>query len=115
MSYRKLLFVIIGGCALLFFSGCGLKEGVIEKDPVSYFWFTGNIENATVYIDDLEPIILSKSYTATESGEKIETTSPVHYKITPGKHRVIVKKRGEERVNRIILLGSGITKEINIP
>lgn len=85
--------------------GCGLQEGVIQKESKSSLWFTGNIKNSIVYIDDLAPINLNDN-----SG-----FDPIHYEISPGKHVIVVKRSGEEVVNRNILLGSGITKEIHIP
>ena len=102
MSHQKLAFIILGLFIFLLCMGCGLKEGVVQKEAKSYLWFTGNTEDALVYIDDLDPIELGKN-------------KEIHYKLTPGKHRVIVKKMGTKIVNRIVLLGSGIIKEIEIP
>lgn len=104
MSFQKI--VCFGLFVLVLCAGCGLKEGVVQKDPKSYFWFTGNTANAIVYIDDLDPIILNKN---------AEKRDKIHYEISPGKHRVIVRKSGEEVVNRNVLLGNGIIKEIQIP
>jgi hypothetical protein len=96
--------------------GCGLKEGVVQKEAKSYLWFTGNTEDTLVYIDDLDPIELGKNYYIdSETGERIGKNKEIHYELTPGKHRVIVKKTGTTIVNRIVLLGSGIIKEIEIP
>ena len=103
MNYKKIIFL---GLVLLILSvGCGgIKEGVVQKEPTSFLWFTGNTQNAIVYIDDLAPITLNE-----------QIGSQVHYKISPGKHIIIVKKSGKEVVNRNVLLGNGITKEIQIP
>ncbi len=103
MSYR--LFACFGLVLLMLCAGCGLQEGVVQKDPKSALWFTGNTENAIVFIDNLAPITLSKN----------SNNAKIHYEISPGKHGVIVKKSGQEVVNRNVLLGSGITKEIPIP
>jgi len=84
--------------------GCGLREGVVQKEPKSFLWFTGNTINASVYIDDLAPFTLSE-----------ENDELIHYEISPGKHKIVVKRSGNEIVNRVVLLGSGITKEIQIP
>ncbi len=102
MKYKKIIF--LGLVLLILSGGCGLKEGVVQKEPTSFLWFTGNTQNAIVYIDDLAPITLNE-----------QRGSQVHYKISPGKHIIVVKKSGEEIVNRIVLLGNGITKEIQIP
>ncbi|WP_282754949.1 hypothetical protein [Desulfuromonas thiophila] len=101
---------------LLLCGGCGLKEGIVQKEPTSYLWFTGDTNDATVYIDDLAPIKLeSQSSTATTESENTNRTNQIHYELSPGKHSIVVKKSGEEVVNRNVLLGNGITKEIQIP
>lgn len=102
MTYKGIIILVL---VALLCGGCGLKEGIVEKAPKSYLWFTGDIENATVYIDNLSPIILNK-----ESSSKL-----IHYEISPGKHSIVVKKSGEVIVDRSVLLGNGITKEILIP
>ena len=116
MSYQKLTFIILGLFVSLLCVGCGLKEGVVQKEAKSYLWFTGNTEGALVHIDDLNPIELGKSYYIdSETGEKVEKNKEIHYELAPGKHRVIVIKMGTKIVNRIVLLGNGIVKEIEIP
>lgn len=114
MSYKKLFYS--GLIFLIFCGGCGLTEGVVQKEPQSFLWFTGDTTNALVYIDDLAPIILNElsSNSANES-ENSTKSRKIHYGIAPGKHTIIVKKAGNEVVNRNILLGDGITKEIEIP
>jgi hypothetical protein len=101
MSYQKIIY--LGLVIFLLCIGCGLKEGVVQKEPKSFLWFTGNTKDAIVYIDDLSPIILK------------ENQAKIHYEISPGKHSIVVKKMGEEVINRIVLFGNGITKEIEIP
>ena len=115
MSYRKVFYLIF--FLLILCGGCGLKEGVVQKEPMSFLWFSGNTQNAIAYIDDLAPIILSELRNSV-SGEDENSTNKsgqVHYEISPGKHTIVVKKSGEEVVNRKVLLGQGITKEIKIP
>ncbi len=103
MLFRNIIY--LGLALLMLCGGCGLHEGVVLKESKSTLWFTGNTQDALVYIDDLAPISLNNS-----SG-----SNPVHYKISPGRHSIVVKKSGKEVVNRNVLLGSGITKEIQIP
>ena len=103
MSYAKIVF--LGLTLLLLCGGCGLNEGVVQKESRSFLWFTGNTQNAIVYVDDSSPIVLNDS-----SG-----SDSVYYETTPGIHTITVKVSGEELVNRRILLGNGITKEIKIP
>ena len=115
MSLRN--FFYLSFAFLLLFGGCGLTEGVVQKEPKSFIWFTGNTKGAVAYVDDLEPIMLDDLNSSTD-GESVNNSAKkgeVHYEISPGKHRIIVKKSGEEVVNRIVLLGNGITKEIKIP
>ena len=102
MSFKKVICFCL--TFLVFFGGCGLMEGVVQKDPKAFVWFSGNTENAIAYIDDLSPIMLSE-----------QSDDQVHYEVSPGRHRIIVKKSGDEIVNRTVLLGDGITKEIRIP
>ena len=115
MSY-KIFFYLVFALAILY-GGCGLNEGVVQKEQKSFLWFTGNTLNATVYIDDLVPIMLNElSSSASDGGEnKKKGINQVHYEISPGRHTIVVRKSGEEVLKRNILLGSGITKEIKIP
>ncbi len=96
---QKLLLTVL---ALLNFAGCGYREGTLVKDPVSYLWFTGNITQANVIIDDKKPFELTKE-------------GLVYYQITPGTHRIIVKKGEEVVVDRVLIIGNETTKEIQIP
>jgi hypothetical protein len=114
MSYKKIIY--IGLVLLGLIGGCGLKEGVTLKEPKSFIWFTGNTDNAVVYIDDLNPFILNeKSSNLNDEDENDNRKGLIHYQISPGKHKIVVIKSGTEVVNRDILLGNGITKEIQIP
>lgn len=115
MSYQKIIYLWL--VISLLCVGCGLKEGVVQKEQKSFLWFTGNTQNAIVYIDDLNPIILNESLAnaGVEGDNNTKRSDKIHYEISPGKHSIIVKKMGEEVVNRIVLLGDGITKEIRVP
>ena len=99
----KKYFIFITLILFGFCNGCGLHEGVVQKEAKSYIYFTGNSLDAVVFIDDLAPITIS------------EDSDNTHFEISPGTHTVVVKKSGKEVVNRRILLGSGITREISIP
>ena len=101
MSFKTFNFILLALVVLL--SGCGLKEGVVTKEQQSFLSFTGNTKGAIAYIDTLPPIALKKS------------AKTILYQITPGKHSIIVKRSGVEIVNRNILIGNGITREIQIP
>lgn len=92
---------------LIFATACSsyntYSSGSTTSEPVSYLYFTGNIEGAEVSIDEAPAFIVTKS------GAKQQ------YKVTPGKHQIIVSKQGNVVVKRNILLGDGHEKEINIP
>jgi hypothetical protein len=104
MSYKYFNFILLIGMLLL--GGCGLTEGVVQKEQNSFLRFTGNTQKAVVFIDDLAPFKLDNQ------GSK---NSNITYEVASGKRSIIVKKMGIEVVNRIVLLGDGITKEIQIP
>jgi hypothetical protein len=106
MSHKTIIY--IGLFFLFLCSGCGLKEGVVNTETKSYLWFTGDTQGAVVYIDDLDPFYLDRQGNKNSNGH-------VHYKISSGKHTIKIKKSGVEIVNRTLLLGNGITKEIQVP
>jgi hypothetical protein len=116
MSIKRMIFIAMIFC-LLCLVGCGYQHGVVQSSPKSYLWFTGNIDNAVVYIDDLEPFKLTGSYIVeNENGEEERhEKGVVHYEVSPGKHKIVVVKNNRKVVERIVLLGDGITKEIEVP
>jgi hypothetical protein len=84
-------------------SGCGYKEGVQSEERVAYLYFSGSAKGAVVYIDDLPTFTV----------EKLGPDEP--YKVAPGKHMIILKKEGQILVQRTLMLGDGIAKEIYVP
>jgi hypothetical protein len=92
-------------------SGCGYKEGVLIKEPVSYLWFTGNVQQAFVKIDGKEPFEIGRWAAEQRSSEG----NLVYYQIPPGKHRIIVEKNGKVVVDRILFVGNENIQEIQIP
>lgn len=94
--------------------GCAAREGVIQGDDKAYFWFTGNTMGAVARLNDLAPIVLGRA-----SGAKDWTTTPktkdTVYEVAPGRYTVIVERDGAVVVNRTVLVGSGMTKEIAVP
>jgi len=91
----SLLFVVV--------AGCGYKEGVSTQERASFIYFTGNAEGVEVSIDNAYTFIVE------------DAGSEEHYKVTPGKHNIVVRKNGNIVVNRTLLLGDGIAREIHIP
>lgn len=88
----------------------------MQPDQTSFLWFTGNTKDAVVYIDDTAPIDLNETrYINPSTGENVSSVDKIHYELSPGTHTVVVKRGGAIVVNRTLLLGNGITREINIP
>ena len=104
---KKLIFL---GLLLFLIISCGYYEGVVQPTPKSYIAFMGNVNGATAVIDASITLYLDKEIPEAQ-GKK----EPVLFQITPGKHTVIVTKMGREVVNRVILVGDGATKEIEVP
>ncbi len=115
-GWKAVLFVCAAVMAAGCLNGCGYVEGVVQKSEKSFLWFTGNTENAVVYIDDKEFVRLTASYYIDEkTGEKTRKEETVHYQIEPGKHEIRVERDGKVLVNRLLILGNQMTKEIDIP
>jgi hypothetical protein len=103
---RKIFLIVLTSCVLITLSSCGYKEGVIQPSDKSYLVFTGNTQNIQIIIDNSDPF---SAQTSVESG------SVKHYQISPGKHMIVIKKGNEIVLQREILVGSGMTKEIQVP
>ena len=93
----KILILSLGA---LFIFACGHVEGTIQKAEKGFIVFSGNLENVSVKIDDLEPF--------TPSYEK-------HYQLSPGKYVLRAYRDGTLVLNKIIFLGNQMTMEIRIP
>jgi hypothetical protein len=103
MNTIKIALIII---LLSITSGCSYNtytSGVGSAEAISYLYFSGEIKGALVTIDDLP------SFLVTKAGIKNL------YKVSPGKHVIIITKNEKVVVKRKILLGDGHEKEINIP
>ncbi len=98
MQLKTILFALF-----LLLSGCGYNEGVVQAERASFLQFSGNLNQATVQIDNLPPLVLN--------GDSENT----HYKLAPGKHHIVVKQNAKIVVDRTILVGNGMTKEIRVP
>lgn len=110
----KILKAFLVFAVLCWFAGCGYREGVLIKEPVSYLYFTGNTENAFVSIDDKEGFSLSKATLSQDAGGG-QAGKPTYYQVPPGKHRIAVRIGGELVVDRVLIIGNGTTQEIRIP
>lgn len=92
-----LLFISIA----LFTSCGGYNTGVLEKESAGYIKFTGNISNAFVEIGD-----------SIEFSINPETDL---YKLKPGKYTVKVYRDDELVVERILIIQSQNTIELEVP
>ena len=102
--------IIVTVFLLFSIASCGYYEGVVQPTPVSYLAFIGNTAGSVAIIDEIITLNLDKELRDTDGSGK-----NVLFQIAPGKHKVIVTKRGQEVVNRIIIVADGVTKEIQVP
>jgi hypothetical protein len=93
----KILILSLGA---LFIVACGHVEGTIQKAEKSLIVFSGNLENVSIKIDELEPF--------TPSYGK-------HYQLSPGKHVLTAYRDGTLVLNKIVFLENQVTMEIRIP
>jgi len=99
----KLFLLSITLFFLVIFSGCGgYKEGLNVGEQKSYLYFSGDVNNTQVSIDD---------------GALFSVKSGINnqYKTKPGKHDVKVYRENKIVVHRNIYLGNGVAKEIEVP
>ncbi len=92
--------LIILFCGMLLLSACGYVEGTVQKAEKSYLVFLGDLEEATVQIDGMEPFTPSLGK---------------QYQVSPGKHTVAAFKKENLVLKRVVLLENQVTTEIRIP
>ena len=98
---KKILITVLA-CIVL--AGCK-SEGIVQSDNLSYLHFSGNFKGAVASIDNGKPFSLTPGQ---------DDNGRILYKITPGKHEIIVSRDGQILVHREVLIGKGMTKEIMI-
>lgn len=98
---KKYLIPILSAAALLI-TACGYKEGAVSGSQKSYIFFTGVMKSVEVSIDGAE---------AFEA--KVGETQL--YKVEPGKHSIKVMTNSRTIVERVIYVGDGTSKEIEVP
>ncbi len=102
---RKTIYFFLITCIFMSLTACGYKEGIVQSSTNSYLQFTGNIHNAFVTIDDSDPFpIQSKS----------ENGKTMLYQVSSGKHKIVLKRDNNVVLNREVLVGQGMTKEIHV-
>ncbi len=94
----KFLILLLLGALFIF--ACGHQEGIIQKAEKSLIFFSGNLENVKIQIDETEPF--------TPSYGK-------HYHMLPGRHTLMAYRDGNLLLNKIIVLENQVTMEIRIP
>ena len=111
----KLIILAALCIAIASVSGCGYKEGVTIQDTKAYLWFTGESEGVSLYLDAQDPIELAPSYYTDDQGSRRPRNKPVYYEIDPGKHTIKLMRSGQVILERNILIGNHMTREIEIP
>ncbi|WP_020677888.1 hypothetical protein [Geopsychrobacter electrodiphilus] len=94
-------FLVIGLISLLFFAGCGYKEGVVTGERVAYLYFSGNTDGVAVSID---------------GGEKfsVKPGRDNQYRVAPGTYMVRIYRGGTLIVERLVSISDGVAKEIGV-
>ncbi|MCD6174036.1 MAG: hypothetical protein J7J96_09680 [Sulfurimonas sp.] len=97
----KKIILTMGLIASIFLSGCGYKEGVATATQKSYLYFTGNINNTMISIDN---------------GDKFSVHAGKNnqYLVKPGKHLVEVYRDNTLIIKRNIFISDGIAKEFEV-
>ena len=97
----KVLLTFIACQTLL--TGCGgYKTGIVSEAQQSYLFFNAEAQGAEYSIDG-------------SSWYKIEKTGENElYPTLPGKHRIKVRKGESVIVDRMVLLGDSMSKEIKV-
>lgn len=98
MKYSIIVFVFL---TILGINGCGYKEGVITAGQKSYLYFTGNVKEVKVFVDNGE-------------GFEVEEGLLHQYVIATGKHTILIKRRDQIVVKREIFISDGVAKEIEV-
>lgn len=98
MKYSVIVFVFL---AIFGISGCGYKEGVVTTEQKSYLYFTGNVKEVKVFVDNGE-------------GFEVEEGLTHRYVIATGKHTLLIKRRDQIVVKRDIFISDGVAKEIEV-
>jgi len=96
----KIIF-IVGLITAILLSGCGYKEGVVTTTQKSYLYFTGDINNIMVRVDE---------------GDKFNVKAGKNnqYSLKPGKHLVKIYRNNKLIIKREIFISDGIAKEIEV-
>lgn len=98
MKFRSVLSPLI---IILILTGCGYQEGISTPEKKAYLYFTGDVKDIKVIIDD-------------NQGFAIEAGAKHKYTINPGKHKVTIYRGNKLVVYREIFISDGLEKEIEV-
>jgi len=87
--------------AIIGITGCGYKEGVVTPEQKSYLYFTGDVKDVRVSIDN-------------GAGFTVEEGKNHQYQIGSGKHTVVVYRGDAVIAKREIFVSDGVGKEIEV-
>jgi hypothetical protein len=113
---KKRVLSVLVLAALLGLWGCGYREGVVQPSPKSFVWFSGNTAGAVAYIGDIQPFALKGPGESDQpASDRRSPGGATLHQIQPGKYNIVVKKGDRVVVNRTVILGEGMTTEIEVP
>jgi hypothetical protein len=115
MTMKKLLLLIFLAVLPFIAISCGYKEGSRQLDNQSFLNFTGNIDGAFAVIDGGEPFPIEPVTYKDSQANDVKRADKTYYQVRPGRHSVLVKKDGQVKVEREVLINAGSTKEIWVP
>ncbi|MFA6188076.1 MAG: hypothetical protein WC680_02235 [Sulfuricurvum sp.] len=98
MKYNIILVTLL---AIVGLSGCGYKEGVATAEQKSYLYFTGNVSDIKVSVDNGATF-------------KVESGINHQYKINSGKHTITIYRENNVILKREIYVSDSIAKEIEV-
>jgi len=105
---KKVILLILG---IMILHACGYQEGIVQKGEKSFIKFTGNLENVSVQLDDMDEFVLKSG---PDSEQSVRDDNKL-YQVSPGRHSIKVFRGDDLIVNRILLLDNQTTTEVIIP
>ncbi len=98
----KMILIASAIAFLLLLSGCAYNQGVVQHEETAFLKLIGNLENASLQIDDNQVIVIEKP------------DKDIVYQIKPGTHIITVYKNGEIVVKRELYFDDQITREVTV-
>ncbi len=97
----KKIVLVVSLIGTIFLSGCGYKEGAVSATQKSYLYFTGNVNDTMISIDN---------------GNKFSVIAGQNeqYSLKPGKHLIEIYRANTLIIKREIFISDGVIKEIEV-